>query len=159
MKLNDEELKHYYAMRGIDASDLLSTDDISLSELPPDVQLGEPNRTIAAQIIAGWNRLDALSKLDAALSTEERILRPRRRSSILDIHIEAEAWSAYLMLGRIRGSEARREVMEKIARSGVPPVAVPRGRRPRKTSPQRQETAAVLRPVHVRLESQDPTHD
>lgn len=159
MKLNDEEMKHYYATRGIDAGDLLSTEDIHLSDLPPDVQLGEPNRTIAAQTIACWNRLDPLAKIDAVLWTEERLLKPRRRSSILDIHIEAEAWCAYLMLGRIRGGEARREVMQKIARSGVPPVAVPRGRRTRKTSPQRQETAAVLRPVHVRLAAQDPTHD
>lgn len=158
MKLTDEELKLYYAARGIDAADLLSTDAISLSELPPDVQLGEPNRTIVTRILDCWNGLDPLSKIDAALSSEERVIRPRRRSSILDAHIEAEAWSAYLMLGRIRGSEARREVMQKIARSGVPPVAVPRGRRTRKTS-QRQETAAVLRPVHVRLAAQDPTHD
>lgn len=159
MKLTDEEMKLYYAARDIDAADLLSTDDISLSELPPGVQLGEPNRTIAARIIAGWNRLDPMSKIDAALSSEERVIRPRRRSSILDIHIEAEAWCADLMLGRIRGTEARREVMQKIARGELDLATVRRGSRARKASLQRPETAAILRPVHIRLEAQDPTHD
>ena len=41
MKLTEEELKHYYASRGIVATDLLSTDALDLSELPPEAQLGE----------------------------------------------------------------------------------------------------------------------
>lgn len=162
MKLTEEELKHYYASRGIVATDLLSTDAIDLSELPPDAELREPNRSIALNILGCWNGLDPLSKIEAAQSTEERVLRPRRRSTILDIHIAAEAWCAWLMLGRIRGTEARREVMEKVGRGEIDPTIPRRTRRARKVAdplaPQlRQEPAAFLVPVHARLQARSIT--
>ena len=171
MKLTEEELKHYYASRGIVATDLLSTDALDLSELPPEAQLGEPNRSIVLSIIKCWNGLDPLSKIDAAQSTEERVLRPRRRSTVLDIHIAAEAWCAWLMLGRIRGTEARREVMAKVGRGEIDPTIPRRSRRARKsvdplTPQQRQEAAAFLAPIHARLEARgitgvarDTTHE
>jgi hypothetical protein len=158
MKLTEEELKHYYASRGIVATDLLSTDAIDLSELPPDAELREPNRSIALNILGCWNGLDPLSKIDAAQSTEERVLRPRRRSTILDIHIAAEAWCAWLMLGRIRGTEARREVMEKVGRGEIDPTIPRRTRRTRKVvDPQRQDVGAFLVPIHARLQARSIT--
>ena len=62
MKLNDEELRQYYAAQGIQRSDLLSAAPLTLAELPPDVQLTEAERREVLQIIALWNRLDDLEK-------------------------------------------------------------------------------------------------
>ena len=162
MKLTEEELKHYYAARGIVATDLLSADAIVLSELPPDVQLAEPNRSIVASIITTWNGLDAMSKIEMAMYSEERVLRPRRRPLILDAHNIAEAWSAWLMLSRIRGTEARREVMEKVGRGEIDPTIPRSPRRARKvvdplTPQQRQDAAAFLAPIDARLKARGIT--
>ena len=162
MKMTEEQLQHYYATRGIVATDLLSTDAIALSELPPDVQLGEPNRSIVASITGTWNGLNTMSKIDAAKSLEERVLRPRRRPSILDAHVDAEAWCVWLMLGRIRGTEARREVMEKVGRGEIDPTIPRAPRRARKvvdplTPQQRQDAAAFLAPVDARLKARGIT--
>ena len=162
MKLTEEELKHYYASRGIVATDLLSTDPLDLSELPPEAQLGEPNRSIVASITRTWNGLDPLSKIEMAMYTEERVLRPRRRAMILDAHNVAEAWSAWLMLGRLRGTEARREVMAKVGRGEIDPTIPRTTRRARKvaqplTPEQRQEAAAFLAPIHARLQARGIT--
>ncbi|MFZ6184873.1 hypothetical protein [Nannocystis pusilla] len=150
MRLTDEQRKQYYADLGIDRDDLLSEVDITLGELPPDVQLDERQTVMVLGIVREWNRLDALSKIDAAQSMERRVLTRRSADS-------AEAWGAYLLLGRLRDSEARRAVMQKIARRESS-LAQTRPKRQRdrtasvpRTAQQRRDGATFLAPTHARL--------
>ena len=123
MKLSPQELQHYYESQGIRASDLLSVETLTLAELPEGITLIDADRREVQGIVDLWNRLDVLSKLDATYAAERRVLKKR----FVDC---AEAWAAYLMLGRIRGCETRRDVMQRIARGEVmrPP---PRTRQPK----------------------------
>lgn len=123
MKLSPEELQHYYESQGIRASDLLSGETLTLAELPEGITLIDADRREVQGIVDLWNRLDVLSKLDAAYAAERRVLKKRPVDC-------AESWAASLMLGRIRGCEARRDVMQRIARGEVvkPP---PRARQPK----------------------------
>ena len=123
MKLSPQELQHYYESQGIRASDLLSGETLTLAELPEGVTLTDADRREVQGIVDLWNRLDVLSKLDAAYAAERRASKKRP----VDY---AEAWAASLMLGRIRGCEARCDVMQRIARGEVmrPP---PRTRQPK----------------------------
>jgi hypothetical protein len=149
MRLTDEQRKQYYADLGIDRNDLLSEVDITLGELPPDVQLDEPQTVVVLSIVREWNRLGAMSKIDAALSVERRVLTRRTADS-------TEAWGAYLLLGRLRDGEARRAVMQKIARGELSPAqACPKRQRDRKVSAPRtaeqRDGATFLAPTHARL--------
>lgn len=149
MKLTDEQRMRYYAEQGIDRRDLLSTDDIRLGELPPDAQLDGPGRLMVEQIIGEWNRFDPLTKIDAAGAMERRVL--ARRTAV-----PAEAWCAFLLLGRVKGSEARRTAMQRIARGELTPADVRQiqsGRKPRTppTDAERRDLAAFVAPIHARL--------
>lgn len=128
MKLNDEELRQYYAAQGIQRSDLLSAAPLTLAELPPDVQLTEAERREVLQIIALWNRLDDLEKIDATGAIERRVLKQR-------VAERGDAWAAFLHLGRIRNAQARQAVMEKIARGKMTPAEARPRKRARKVGP------------------------
>lgn len=163
MKMTDKQRNQYYEAQGIDRRDLLSAEDITLAELPLDVHLEEPNRSIVEQFIVGWNGLDPMSKIEAARAMEIRVLKPPR-SSAFDMHIPALAWAAYLQFGRIRGGEAVREVMEKIGRGELTPDELRRARsRGRRkaiaptTDKQRRDAAAFLAPIHARMQAQGCT--
>lgn len=153
MKMTNEQREQYYADQGIDRRDLLSTDDIRLDELPPDVRLDGPGRSMIEGFVSEWNRLDPLAKIDAAGSMERRVLGRR-------VSIPAEAWCAYLLLGRVRDSDARREVMLRIARGELTPADVRRslsGRKRRKplADEQKREAGAFLAPIQARLRPAD----
>lgn len=163
MKMTEEQRKQYYEAQGIDRSDLLSDEDITLAELPPDVHIDEPNRSIVVQFVAVWNGLDPMSKIDAARAMERRVLKPPR-SPAFDMHIPAEAWAAYLQLGRIRGGEAGRELMEKIGRGELTPDELRRARSRSRRKPiapmtdeQRRDAAAFLAPIHARMRAEGYT--
>jgi hypothetical protein len=128
MKLTDEQLKQYYASQGITRDDLLSAAPITLAELPSDVELCEADERHLASILAMWNGLDDLSKVEAAHYSERRVLKQRAA-------IRSEAWAAVLLLGRIRGCEQRREVMQKIARGELSPADARPRKRARKVVP------------------------
>lgn len=133
MKLTEEELRHYYATQGIRREDLLSTDPLALSELPPDFAPTEQQRGYLLSIVNGWNRLDPMSKIDAAYATERRVLTKKDTEDMKRI----EAWSGYLLLGRIRGCDERRTTLEKIARGEL---AAPLPRPTRRRAPARTIT-------------------
>lgn len=143
MKLNTEQMKQYYATRGIDRGDLVSEEAIHLTELPADACLDDIARSIVEHTVGSWNRLDPLSRIVAAQAIEGRLLK-RRRPTIFDIHIPAEAWCAYLFLGRLRGCEARREVMAKIARGEMTPADARRARNKHKVCSPRTRGAATV---------------
>lgn len=111
MKLSPQELAQYYQSLGIDRSLLLSPRALDLSELPPGTSLSEAVKSDILGILELWNGMDDLTKIDAAWAEERRVLRGRDPHDLQT----ANAWSAYLLLGRIRGCEQRREVMRRIA--------------------------------------------
>ena len=136
MKLTEEELRHYYAAQGIRREDLVSTDPIHLTELPPDITLSERQREYVLSITDGWNRLDPMSKIDAAYAMERRVLTKKDSAEMKRI----EAWSGYLLLGRIRGCDERRSTLEKIARGDL---AAPLPRPTRRSKAPARTTASV----------------
>lgn len=149
MKLTDEQRMQYYANQGIDRRNLLSTQPIRLDELPPEARVDESGRSMIEGIVAAWNRLDPLEKIDSADSMERLVL--GRRTAV-----PAEAWCAWLLLGRVRGTNARREAMQQIARGELTPADVRRlqsGRKPRTplTDEQRRDAATFLAPIRARL--------
>jgi hypothetical protein len=111
MKLTPMELATRYAARGINRSDLLSSEPLDVSALPSDVVLADDVRSTLRQVLALWNGMDALTKIDAAQSAERRVLKGRDPQPMR----VAFAWAAYLLLGRIRGCEQRREIMHRVA--------------------------------------------
>lgn len=112
MKLTDEELRQYYERYGIRREDLRSTEPVSLAELPADITLSADLRRYLLSILDGWNDLDDMSKIDAAYEMERRVLTKKDTES----YKRLEAWAGYLLLGRIRDCDERRQTMEKIAR-------------------------------------------
>lgn len=159
MKLTEEQLKQYYADQGIDRSDLLSSAPIHLDELPPGTQLDEAGRSRIEGTVRMWNRLDMLEKIDAAGSMERRVLSGR---TTVAADVVAEAWCAWLLLGRVRGGEPRRALIEKIARGELAAAdlrAARRKRGPRTplTEEQRRDVAAFLAPIEARLRAKGIT--
>ncbi len=112
MKLSPAEYERYYQALGIHESDLLSPRDVELAELPTDVVLSEAERRSVGAFLPTWNRMDARMKIDAAQAAERRVLKSRNPEPLKRL----DAWTAYLLLGRVRGCEERREFMAKVAR-------------------------------------------
>ena len=96
--------------RAINHGDLLSSEPLDLSALPSDVVLTEDVRTTVLQVLKLWNGMDDSTKIEAAESAERRVLKGRNP----DPHRVAFAWAAYLLLGRIRGCEQRRDIMRRV---------------------------------------------
>jgi len=159
MKLTEEQLKQYYADQGIDRSDLLSSEPIHLEELPPDTQLDAAGRSQIEGTVRMWNRLDPLEKIDAAGSMERRVLSGRTKVAA---DVVAEAWCAWLLLGRVRGGEPRRQVIEQIARGELTAADLRASRRRRGprtplTEEQKRDVAAFLAPIEARLRAKGIT--
>lgn len=134
MKLSPAEYERYYQALGIHESDLLSPRDVELAELPADVVLSEAERRSVGSFLPEWNRMDARMKIDAAQAAERRVLKSRDPDHLKRL----DAWTAYLLLGRVRGCEERREFMAKVARGdAVLPAPKPRkrARRPAAAQP------------------------
>lgn len=109
MKLSPQDYDTYYAALGIRDSDLLSTEAVSLAELPPEAAPSAADAHAILAMIEQWNRMDDRMKVDAAQASERLVLQARRTEQI-----RREAWIAFLMLGRLRDCEARREVMRRV---------------------------------------------
>jgi hypothetical protein len=124
MKLSPEEYDRYYAALGIQRSDLLSTDAVSLADLPPNANPSADEARYILGVIEQWNRMDERTKVDAAQNMEMIALEVRHPAML-----RAEAWAAYLMLGRVRGCEARREMMRRVALGQVVPTPSRRRRK------------------------------
>lgn len=134
MKLSPAEYNRYYQALGIHESDLLSPRDVELAELPADIVLSEAERRSVGSFLPAWNRMDARMKIDAAQAAERRALKSRDPDHLKRL----DAWTAYLLLGRVRGCEERREFMAKVARGdAVLPAPKPRkhARRPAAAQP------------------------
>ena len=111
MKLSPAEYDQYYAMLGIQRSDLLSAETLTLAELPQAVALSETDRQYILSILGQWNQIeDPRMRVDAAEAMERRVLQGRHPDQR-----QSGAWAAFLMLGRVRDCEARRETMHRIA--------------------------------------------
>ena len=134
MKLTNEELRQYYEHYGIRREDLLSTEPVSLAELPADITLSEEHRRDILSILDGWNRLDDMSKIDAAYAMERRVLTKKDAPHLKHL----EAWAGYLLLGRIRECQERRQTMEKIARGELLAPLPRQARRTRGSDPARE---------------------
>ncbi len=125
MKLSPADYERYYQALGIHESDLLSPRDVKLTELPADAVLSEDERRSVGSFLPEWNRMDARMKVDAAQAAERHVLKSRAPAPLKRL----EAWTAYLLLGRVRGYEERREFMAKFARGEVAlPAPKPRKR-------------------------------
>jgi len=128
MKLSPEEHDRYYQALGIHEDDLLSPRDVELAELPADLDLTEAERRSVGSFLPTWNRMDARMKIDAAQAAERRVLKRSRDRDANQKRLDASL--AYLLLGRVRGCEERREFMAKVARGEtVLPASKPRRRR------------------------------
>ena len=127
MKLTEAQLRDYYASQGIRREDLRTPDPIELTELPAGVPLTERQEAELRSITDGWNRLDPMSKIDAAYAMERRVLTKKDTPDMKRL----EAWAGYLLLTRIHGCEDRRATMEKIARGEID-APLPRPTRRRK---------------------------
>lgn len=124
MKMSPEDYDQYYAMLGIQRSDLRSAEALTLAELPRDVALSEADHTYVLGILEQWNRIeDPRMRVDAAEAMERRVLQGRHPD-----HRQSGAWAAFLMLGSVRDCEARRESMHRVALGAL----VPEPARPRK---------------------------
>lgn len=111
MKLSPADYDRYYQSLGIQESDLLSQRAVELAELPANVSLTEAERHHVGAFLPEWNQMDARMKIDAAQAMERRVLEGRDPEDLRRL----DAWTAYLLLGRVRGCEARRGVMRRVA--------------------------------------------
>jgi len=128
MKLSPADYEMYYESLGIKESDLASPQPVDLAELPPDNQLTDTERHSIGGFLRQWNQMDARMKVDAAQAMERRVLKGRDPEHVTRM----DAWTAYLLLGRVRGCEARRELMQRVARGEkIPPAPRSRRRSPR----------------------------
>ncbi|MBA3547977.1 MAG: hypothetical protein H0T76_15950 [Nannocystis sp.] len=126
MRLTPAQYDQYYASLGIQRSDLRSAEVLTLAELPRDVTLSEVDRTYVLGILEQWNGIeDPRMRVDAAGAMERRVLQGRHPDQR-----QSGAWAAFLMLGRVRDCEARRETMHRIALGELVPEP-PRPRKPR----------------------------
>ena len=152
MKLSPVEYERYYQALGIHESDLLSPRDVELTELPADVDLSEEERRSVGAFLPEWNRMDARMKIDAAQAAERHVLKSRASDHLKRL----EAWTAYLLLGRVRGYEGRREFMAKFARGEVSlPEPQPRKRARRPAA--QPSISDFRREVDVRLRAKGVT--
>jgi hypothetical protein len=124
MKLSPADYDRYYQSLGIQESDLLSQRAVELAELPTTVSLTEAERRHVGAFLPQWNQMDARMKIDAAQAMERRVLKGR---DVEDLR-RLDAWTAYLLLGRVRGCEARRERMRMVALGESVPSSPPRRR-------------------------------
>lgn len=138
MKLTKKEIKRYYEAMGIRRSDLLSTEDLRLSELPRDAGLRAAEETAVAEVLQSWNRLGDLAKIDSAYALERRVLHTPDPGPLKRV----AAWAAYLALGRVRGCEERRSAMERVAR-GEAEAPVLRADRPARKTATRLSSASM----------------
>lgn len=150
MKLTDEELRQYYERYGIRREDLHSTEPVSLTELPADITLSAEQRRELLSILDGWNDLDDMSKIDAAYAMERRVLTKKD----VEHYKRLEAWAGYLLLGRIRDCDERRQTMEKIARGELlAPLPRP-ARRARASDPAREhrlrKSTVTIHPISAK---------
>ncbi len=152
MKLSPAEYDRYYQALGIHESDLLSPGDVELAELPADVVLSEAERRSVGSFLPTWNRMDARMKIDAAQAAERRVLKSRDPDHLKRL----DAWTAYLLLGRVRGCEERREFMAKVARGdAVLPTPKPRKRARRPATAQPIASDDALHADHAAEEDDD----
>jgi hypothetical protein len=118
----------YYESLGIKESDLASPQPVDLAELPSDNQLTDTERHSIGGFLRQWNQMDARMKVDAAQAMERRVPKGRDPEHVTRM----DAWTAYLLLGWVRGCEARRELMQRVARGEkIPPAPRSRRRSPR----------------------------
>ena len=143
MKLTPQQRDQYFLSFGIHASDLLSAEPLHLTELPEGVVLSDAQKSIVLQFVRLWNGTeDPRQKIDMAHAMERCALRASKGLARDQV---AEAWAAYLLLGRVRGCEARRDAMQALAHG----EALPRRARTRKPKP--EVAAPVDYPgVHIR---------
>ena len=153
MKLSPAEYDRYYQALGIRESDLLSPRDVELAELPADIVLSEAERRSVGSFLPAWNRMDARMKIDAAQAAERRVLKSRDPDHLKRL----DAWTAYLLLGRVRGCEERREFMAKVARGdAVLPTPQPR-KRARRPAAAQQSVSNFRKEVDARLRAKGIT--
>lgn len=164
MKLSPADYDRYYESLGIKESDILSPQSVDLAELPAGIDLTDTERGNVGGFIRQWNQMaDPREKVDAAQAVERRVLRGRDPERML----RADASLAYLMLGRIRGHEDRREVMRRIACGEMlPPVPKARSRGRRSAAPSFREqvdarlrangvTGVIIEPIEVKRANGD----
>jgi hypothetical protein len=149
MKLSPAEYDRYYQALGIHESDLLSPRDVELAELPADIVLSEAERRSVGAFLPTWNRMDARMKIDAAQAAERRVLKSRDPDPLKRL----DAWTAYLLLGRVRGCEERREFMAKVARGDA---AKPR-KRARRPAAAQPIVSDVREQINARLRAKGIT--
>jgi hypothetical protein len=153
MKLSPADYDRYYQALGIHESDLLSPRDVELTELPADVALSEAERRSVGSFLPAWNRMDARMKIDAAQAAERRVLKSRDPDHLKRL----DAWTAYLLLGRVRGCEERREFMAKVARGdAVLPAPQPR-KRARRPAAAQPIVSDVREQINARLRAKGIT--
>lgn len=154
MKLTPAEYDRYYQALGIHESDLLSPRDVELTELPADVVLSAAERRSVGAFLPEWNRMDARMKIDAAQAAERRVLKRHDPDHLKRL----EAWTAYLLLGRVRGCEERREFMAKVARGEVAlPAPQPRKRARRPAAPLPPSAVEFRKQIDARLRAEGIT--
>jgi hypothetical protein len=154
MKLSPAEYDRYYQALGIHESDLLSPRDVELTDLPADVVLSEVERRSVGSFLPEWNRMDARMKIDAAQATERRVLKSRDPDHLKRL----DAWTAYLLLGRVRGHEERREFMAKVARGeAVLPAPQPRKRARRPAAAPQPSASDFRKEIDARLRAKGIT--
>lgn len=153
MKLSPADYDRYYQALGIHESDLLSPRDVELTELPADAALSEAERRSVGSFLPAWNRMDARMKIDAAQAAERRVLKGRDPDHLKRL----DAWTAYLLLGRVRGCEERREFMAKVARGdAVLPAPQPR-KRARRPAAAQPIVSHVREQINARLRAKGIT--
>jgi len=154
MKLTPEEYDQYYDSVGIKASDLASPEPITLAELPADVGLSDTDRNIVGGVLRQWNGLDPRMKVDAAYAMERRVLNGRHPDHVTRV----DAWAGYLLLGRVRGCDERRDRMRRVARGEeLLPAPKARKRRPRPVAapePGVEDTPSFCSQVDARLRAE-----
>ena len=141
MKLTPAEYDRYYESVGIKASDLLSPQPLALAELPADAHLAAPERTCIEGVLRQWNGLDARMKVDAAQAMERRVLQRRQSEQMTRM----DAWAAYLLLGRVRGCDERRDRMRRVA-SGEELLPAPKARKRRPRAAAARDSGAAVTP-------------
>lgn len=140
MKLTPAEYDEYYESVGIKASDLASPEPITLAELPADSSLSDTDRNIVGGVFRQWNGLDPRMKVDAAYAMERRVLKGRHPEHVTRV----DAWAGYVLLGRVRGCDERRDRMLRVARGEeILPAPKARKHRPRPAAAPSPEPATA----------------
>lgn len=143
MKLTPAEYDQYYESIGIKASDLESPEPVVLAELPADADLPDAERRVIEGVLRQWNGLDARMKVDAAYAMERRVLKGRHPEHVT----RTDAWAAYLLLGRVRGCEERRDLIRRVAH-GEECLPAPKARKRRSSPAKSPSTGRATAPSH-----------